>query len=72
MDRWGTDEEAIYGALSGRSKADLDAITAAYQPMAMKGSLDADLRDELNDSEMARVRSLLATRCRRCGRDDAR
>jgi peptidoglycan hydrolase-like protein with peptidoglycan-binding domain len=61
MDRWGTDEEAIYGALSGRSKADLDAITAAYQPMAMKGSLDADLRDELNDSEMARVRSLLAT-----------
>ena len=61
MDRWGTDEDAIYGALSGRSKADLDAIVAAYQPIAMHGNLDADLRDELNDDELARVRSLMAT-----------
>jgi peptidoglycan hydrolase-like protein with peptidoglycan-binding domain len=61
MDRWGTDEEAIYGALSGRSRADLDAIVAAYQPMAMHGSLDADLRDELTESEMARVTGLMSS-----------
>ncbi|HYO43978.1 MAG TPA: peptidoglycan-binding protein [Candidatus Limnocylindrales bacterium] len=61
MDRWGTDEEAIYGALSGRRKADLDAIVAAYGPIAMHGSLDADLADELTESELARVRGLMAS-----------
>lgn len=61
MDRWGTDEEAIYGALSGRGRADLDAITAAYAPISMKGSLDADLRDELTEEEFARAQTLMAS-----------
>ncbi len=61
MDRWGTDEEAIYGALSGRSRADLDAVIAAYQPIAMHGSLDADLEDELTSSELARARQLMSS-----------
>ncbi len=61
MDRWGTDEEAIYGALSGRRRADLDAVIAAYQPIAMHGSLDADLEDELTESELARARQLMST-----------
>lgn len=52
MDRLGTDEEAVYGALSGRSRADLDVIVAAYQPMAMKGSLDKDLEDELTSPSL--------------------
>src|SRR5262245_36968874 len=46
MRGWGTDEEAIYGALSGRSKDDLDLITAKFKPLAQHGTLDADLRDE--------------------------
>lgn len=61
MDRLGTDEEAIYGALSGRGRADLHAIVAAYQPISMNGSLDADLRDELTEDELARARGLMAS-----------
>jgi hypothetical protein len=61
MRGWGTDEEAIYGALSGRSKQDLDKIVTAFGPLAEHGTLDADLRDELTDSEYAKVKSLIAT-----------
>ena len=59
MEGWGTDEEAIYGALSGRSKADIERIRTAYLPFADEGSLDADLRDELTDGEMARVTRII-------------
>ena len=30
MEGWGTDEEAIYGALSGRTPTDYQAIKEAY------------------------------------------
>ncbi|HEV8545881.1 MAG TPA: peptidoglycan-binding protein [Candidatus Limnocylindrales bacterium] len=59
MRGWGTDEEAIYGALSGRTRPDLDLITSAYQPLSQEGSLDADLRSELTDGEYAHVTALL-------------
>jgi hypothetical protein len=54
MSGWGTDEDAIYAALSGRSANDLRDIKAAYQGLFGK-NLDAELRDELNDEELARV-----------------
>jgi Annexin len=58
MAGWGTDEDAIYGALSGRTGADLDAIKASYTRLYHK-DLDAELRDELNDSEMAHLAQLM-------------
>src|SRR5829696_5331170 len=52
MDGWGTDEDAIYGALSGRTQEDLVAIRAAYATRSAPG-LDADLSDDLTASELA-------------------
>ena len=60
MAGWGTDEEAIYGALSGRTASDLAAIREAYALLSPTG-LDADLRDELTDDELAHVQSLMAS-----------
>jgi Annexin len=60
MEGWGTDEEAIYGALSGRTPTDYQAIKEAYAKVYDHKDLDAELADELNDSEMARVRAGLA------------
>ena len=54
MSGWGTDEDAIYGALSGRSATDMRDIKAAYQRL-FDEDLDAELRDELTDDELARV-----------------
>jgi len=59
MAGWGTDEEAIYGALAGRTAADMTDIRGAYQRLYRK-DLDAELDDELNASELAHVRSLMA------------
>lgn len=61
MAGWGTDEEAIYGALSGRTPADYAAIVEAYKRLELGDThdLDADLADELTGSEMARVRRQL-------------
>ena len=61
MEGWGTDEEAIYGALSGRTPTDYQAIKEAYARVYDHKDLDAELADELNDSEMARVRAGLAS-----------
>src|SRR5918994_1235308 len=44
MDRWGTDEAAIFAALTGRTKDERDAIKAAYSRITRGRSLDADLR----------------------------
>lgn len=60
MEGWGTDEEAIYGALSGRTRTDLDAIRTAYARLSSAG-LEADLQDELTDDELAHVRQLMAS-----------
>ncbi len=61
MAGWGTDEEAIYGALSGRTPSDYAEIAAAYRRGELGDShdLDADLADELTESELARVRRQL-------------
>jgi hypothetical protein len=54
----GTDEEAIFAALSGRTPEDLAAIRAAY--LALTGrALVSDLRDELSGPELDRALALL-------------
>lgn len=62
MAGWGTDEEAIYGALSGRTPADYAEIVAAYkrQELGDTHDLDADLADELTESELAKVKRQLS------------
>ncbi len=60
MSGLGTDEDAIYGALSGRTGADIAAIRESYQRL-FNEDLDAELRDELNDSELARVTEMMPT-----------
>ena len=57
MSGWGTDEDAIYGALSGRSGTDMTKIRSAYRRLF--GDLDADLADELTDSELANVKQMM-------------
>ncbi|HJZ65011.1 MAG TPA: DUF4157 domain-containing protein [Candidatus Acidoferrum sp.] len=51
MEGWGTDEEAIYSSLSGRTQAEVDEIAKVYQ-REYKRSLIDDLKDELSDSEL--------------------
>ena len=47
----GTNEAAIYAALSGRSPTELDAIKAAYLQLTQV-ELETDLRDELSGDEL--------------------
>jgi hypothetical protein len=54
MAGWGTDEEAIYAALAGRTQAQVDEIARVYREMYQRLLID-DLQDELNESEMARL-----------------
>lgn len=54
----GTDETAIYGALTGRTTAELQAIKDAYRRRTGR-ELEADLRDELSGSELTRALRLL-------------
>jgi hypothetical protein len=54
----GTDEEAVYGALAGRTPDDLIQIRQAYASLTNK-NLDAEVRDELTDSEYEHVRAVL-------------
>ena len=58
MSGWGTDEDAIYGALSGRSAPDIRDIRNAYRDLYRK-DLDAELRDELDDDELAKVKEMM-------------
>ncbi len=58
MKGWGTDEEAIYGALSGRTGSDISAIKESYTQIYNR-DLDYDLRDELNDKELAKVTAMM-------------
>ncbi len=57
MDGWGTDEDAIYAALAGRSQPEVDSIALAYQRLTNR-ALQADLQDELSGDELARVRNV--------------
>jgi len=58
MEGLGTDEEAVYGALSGRTPEDLDAIRDAYF-LAYDRTLLADVNDDFSGDELARVMGLL-------------
>lgn len=51
MEGWGTDEEAIYSAFSGRTQEQVDAIAKAYK-QHFNRSLISDLQDELTEDEM--------------------
>lgn len=53
----GTDEDAIYGALAGRTQPEIDRIAAAYRRMYGRALID-DLRDELSGSELRRLATL--------------
>lgn len=57
MDGWGTDEEAIYGALGGRTQGQVDAVEVSYRRLFDR-SLQADLQDELNAGELRHLASL--------------
>lgn len=54
----GTDEDAIYAALTGHSDAELRSIEQRFQLLTGQ-ELAARLRDELTDAEYARVQQLL-------------
>ena len=53
----GTDENAVYGALAGRTQDEIDTITAAYTRLYGRSMID-DLRDDLSDAEMRRLGAL--------------
>jgi hypothetical protein len=54
MKGWGTDEDAIYAALNGRSAEELNAIKEAYRRLTGRELID-DLRDELSGDELERA-----------------
>lgn len=54
----GTDEEAVYGALSGRTPEDIDAIRDAYF-LAYDETLQAAINDDFSGDELERVNRLL-------------
>jgi len=55
---WGTDETAIFAALSGRTGQELIGIKAAYQRLDARGLEDA-LRDELSGGDLRMAHNLL-------------
>jgi hypothetical protein len=54
----GTDETAIYAALTGRTPSELQAIKDAYQKRTGH-TLEADIRDEMSGSELTQALMLL-------------
>lgn len=58
MEGWGTDEEAVYGALSGRTPEDISLIRDAYL-LDFGHGLQGDIDEEFSGSELARVNGLL-------------
>ena len=58
MDRVGTDEEAVYAALTGRTVAERHAIKIAYRRLTNR-ELEADIRSEFSGSELTEVLRLL-------------
>ncbi|MBL7745888.1 MAG: DUF4157 domain-containing protein, partial [Chitinophagaceae bacterium] len=58
MDGWGTDESAIYAALTGHTETELREIERRYRLLTGR-QLNTDLRDELTDSEYEQAQQLL-------------
>jgi type VI secretion system secreted protein VgrG len=59
MSGWGTDEDAIYAALRGKSPAEIAAIKTEYQKRT-GSSLDAALADEMSGTELAEAKAWLS------------
>ena len=59
MEGWGTDEQAIFNALAGRTPAQIAEIETAYVALSGGQTLEAALRDELSGDDLARAMSLL-------------
>ncbi|HEY6141020.1 MAG TPA: DUF4157 domain-containing protein [Thermoanaerobaculia bacterium] len=55
----GTDEEAIFNALTGRTSAEIKDIENAYLTLSGGETLEARLRDELSGDDLSRALSLL-------------
>jgi hypothetical protein len=55
----GTDEQAIFNALAGRTPAEIAAIEAAYLVLSGGETLESRLRDELSGDDLSRAMSLL-------------
>jgi hypothetical protein len=60
MSGLGTDEEAIFGALAGRTGDDMVSIREAYKRL-FNENLDAELRDELSGDDLAKVDAMTAS-----------
>jgi len=58
MEGWGTDEDSIYAALSGRTPDQVNEIGRVYNDMYQR-DLQADLQDELSDSELKHLATVL-------------
>ena len=56
MKGWGTDEEAVYAALAGRTQEQTEQIAIAYKSLTGR-DLQADLTDELTSDELLRLAS---------------
>jgi hypothetical protein len=63
VDGWGTDEEAVYSALSAldHEKENIDELGTVYQGK-FGATLEADIRDDFSGSELAHALSLLQPR----------
>lgn len=59
VEGWGTDEEAIFNALAGRTPAEIAAIEVAYRTLSGGEELEVRLRDELSGEDLSRAMSLL-------------
>lgn len=55
----GTDEDAIFQALTGRTLPEIAAIDTAYQALSGGTTLEAALEDEMSGDELSRALSLL-------------
>lgn len=58
MEGWGTDEDSIYAALSGRTPDQVNDIGRVYNDM-YKRDLQADLQDELSESELKHLAAVM-------------
>lgn len=58
MDQFGTNEDAIYAALAGRSRAEREAIARAYEEK-YGSKLEDDIKSEMSGEELERALSAL-------------
>jgi hypothetical protein len=59
VEGWGTDEQAIFNALAGRTPSQIAEIEAAYLALSGGETLESRLRDELSGDDLSRALSLL-------------